>query len=338
MKILFIGDGDHNHPSTRIRMLQYLPLLKNDNNLTYSIHLRVKNFGEHFIGKLLFFLNKRFLRMLLFLKILIARFDVIFIQRTLLSLLELKILKLYKKKIIYDVDDGIFLYNDNMMAKFKNTVRIADKVIVSTPFLKHFLSQYEVNSDIIYSSVDSKKFFRKDPENNNKIVIGWSGSSSTLKYVVDIIDIIINILNKYENTEFHYISSDDKLSHLHARIHFFKWHELSEPEIIRQFNIGIMPIPDDIWSKYKGGYKLFMYLMSDIPVIASPVGINSDIVNHVYNGYLAESPIEWFNYLDNLCKDRDLLNHFRSNVNGMDKSMFDVNSNFPKILNIIKDE
>jgi glycosyltransferase involved in cell wall biosynthesis len=57
--------------------------------------------------------------------------------------------------------------------------------------------------------------------------------------------------------------------------------------------VGIMPLPDDPWSRGKCGYKLIQYMACGLPVVASPVGANLDIVEHGVNGFLASTPQEW---------------------------------------------
>ena len=84
------------------------------------------------------------------------------------------------------------------------------------------------------------------------------------------------------------------------------WSENSEVQMIRGMDIGIMPLPDTPWTRGKCGYKLIQYMACGLPVIASPVGVNVDIVEHGVNGFLAETPAEWENAVSQLLADPQL--------------------------------
>jgi glycosyltransferase involved in cell wall biosynthesis len=78
------------------------------------------------------------------------------------------------------------------------------------------------------------------------------------------------------------------------------WSEATEPADIARFDVGIMPLPDDPWSRGKCGYKLIQYMASGLPVVASPVGANQRIVEHGVNGFLASDPGAWTSSLRTL--------------------------------------
>src|SRR6056297_1871598 len=71
-------------------------------------------------------------------------------------------------------------------------------------------------------------------------------------------------------------------------------------------DIGVMPLPDTPWMRGKCGYKLIQYMACGLPVIASPVGVNAEIVEHGVNGFLVGTDEEWKSALTILLKDPDL--------------------------------
>src|SRR5205807_2806167 len=81
---------------------------------------------------------------------------------------------------------------------------------------------------------------------------------------------------------------------------FRPWSEATEVEDILRFDVGIMPLPDQPWERGKCGYKLIQYMACARPVIASPVGANSEIVEHGVNGFLATTDEDWRSALDML--------------------------------------
>lgn len=84
------------------------------------------------------------------------------------------------------------------------------------------------------------------------------------------------------------------------------WSEDSEVSAIQSMDIGIMPLTDTPWTHGKCGYKLIQYMACGLPVVASPVGVNKDIVEHGVNGFLAESEEEWRSAIKTLLSNKDL--------------------------------
>src|SRR5690606_28051456 len=87
---------------------------------------------------------------------------------------------------------------------------------------------------------------------------------------------------------------------------FLRWNKETEAEDLLKIDVGIMPLPNDEWSRGKCGFKALQYLAMKKPCVASPVGVNSEIIEHGVNGFLAESSEEWFIHLENLVRDESL--------------------------------
>jgi glycosyltransferase involved in cell wall biosynthesis len=89
-------------------------------------------------------------------------------------------------------------------------------------------------------------------------------------------------------------------------IEIVNWSEASETAQLHGFDIGIMPLTDDPWARGKCGFKLIQYMACGLPVVASPVGVNCQIVEHGGNGYLAGTEAEWVSALTTLLDDAAL--------------------------------
>ena len=95
-----------------------------------------------------------------------------------------------------------------------------------------------------------------------------------------------------------------------VKAEFREWNEAREIEDLHDMDIGIMPLPDTPWERGKCGFKLIQYMACRLPVVASPVGVNSKIVEHGVDGYLARDDSEWLAAFGSLASDASLRKSF----------------------------
>ena len=100
------------------------------------------------------------------------------------------------------------------------------------------------------------------------------------------------------------VGADLKLEGVETECH--PWSEKQEKKALLETDIGIMPVRDDEWSRMKGGYKLFLYMAAGLPIVATPSGINREIVRNGVNGLAADSSDKWLDALRTLCNDEAL--------------------------------
>ncbi|MDA3883500.1 MAG: glycosyltransferase family 4 protein [Bacteroidales bacterium] len=249
------------------------------------------------------------------------QYDIIFIYREAFMLgttLFERIFSLYNCTIIYDFDDSIWLHdtsegNENLSwlkkpSKINTILRMADLVIVGNEYLATYARQFSQNVEIIPTTIDTNYHNPSELKNTNKspVVIGWTGTETTHRHF-SIIETVLQKLHKKHKTdiEFHVISNIPYNS-THIPITWKKWSLDSEIENLQEFDIGIMPLPNDSWSQGKCGFKGLQYMSLEIPTIMSPVGINTKIINHGTNGFLAQTEEEWLLILEKLIQDTKL--------------------------------
>ena len=112
---------------------------------------------------------------------------------------------------------------------------------------------------------------------------------------------------------------------------------VSEDETARLqgFDIGIMPLDAGPWCLGKAGFKLLQYMAAGLPVVASPVGFNRELVRHGVNGFLADSAEEWERYLTQLLNDRDLRRRMGQQGRQLVEKEFSLRPMFAKLLGVI---
>lgn len=223
--------------------------------------------------------------------------------------------KIFKKKIVYDFDDAIWIEQaseNNAIAKFvkavgkvKNICKWAYKVSVGNKYLYDYAIQY--NNRVILNptcvdTVNQHNIIRE--QDTNKIVIGWTGSFSTLHYLNDLIPVLEKLEKQYD-FEFLVIADQNPNFSLKS-FRFQKWNEQTEVADLISCNIGVMPLYDSEFTKGKCGFKIIQFLSLGIPVVASPIGVNTQIVDENVNGFLCNSPEEWVAALEKLLSDATL--------------------------------
>ncbi|MBT1696488.1 glycosyltransferase family 4 protein [Fulvivirgaceae bacterium PWU4] len=252
----------------------------------------------------------------------VPAFDYIFIHREVTPLgppvFEWVIARVLRARIIYDFDDAIWLTDRKAetgmlsLLKWRNKVasicRWSYKVSCGNSYLGNYARQY--NRSVIFnpSTIDTRHAHNPGmhpAEKTNTIRIGWTGSHSTLKYLKEIEPVIGKLTTEYPNLEFMVIA--DRAPDLKIdKLKFVPWRAATEIADLMQFDIGIMPLPNDEWTKGKCGFKLLQYMALEIPAVASSVGANLEIITQDETGYLCATPEEWYIALKKLIDNSDL--------------------------------
>lgn len=282
----------------------------------------------------------------------LGHYDFIFIHREAAPfgppVFEWLISKVFKKKIIYDFDDAIWIPNSSasnthlssLFKCFSNVKKIcswATTVSVGNKFLMDYALQYSSHVILNPTTIDTDQLHNTTTEHtNSKFIFGWTGSHSTLQYL----DIVFPILEELEKTvefELHVVcdvAPEFKLKSLK----FIPWKKDTEIRDLLNFNVGLMPLTEDVWSNGKCGFKALQYMSLGIPAIVSDVGVNAEVVDHEVNGCVCKSKDDWNKYMLKLIREPLFLKGLASKTRKKIIDNYSVQSNKQNFLSLFEDK
>lgn len=326
-KILFIASHRPDRaPNQRFRFEQYFSYFEQEGfqcKLSYLIDKSDDNYiykSGHLLKKAWFFFVKSILRRLKTL-LELKNYDLIYIAREALMTRSLFFERQFAKskaKLIFDFDDSIWLTNVSSAnrwfhwmknpGKTDKIIRMSSHVLAGNEYLADFARQWSDNVTIIPTTLDTDKYqpTNKIKKNPACISIGWTGSITTIPHFEFIIPVLLKIKEKYGHKVKFEVIGDPEFYYAGLDIIGKAWCFENEKEMLAQFDIGIMPLPDDEWTRGKCGFKGLLCMSLGIPVIMSPVGVNKEIISDGINGFLAHSEEEWFIKLCKLIDSEDL--------------------------------
>ncbi len=213
---------------------------------------------------------------------------------------------------------------------------MARHVIAGNHYLADFALPFNQSVSIIPTPIDTDKYHPTDKNHHNEVVIGWMGSLTTADFLSAMENVFIRLSEKFLYIKFKIIGTNLSIKGL-PNIISKPWSLSEEIEALRTFDIGIMPMPDDEWTKGKCGFKAILYMSMVIPCVCSPVGINKEIIRDGVNGLLASTDDEWVEKLSLLIKDSDLRKQIAMAGRKTIEDKYSVNINAPKFLDILRE-
>jgi hypothetical protein len=265
-KLLFLTSG-RDTPSSRFRVMQFLPLLREVARPSVSpcrpqkdLTQRDFAFGGWPLGAMIG-LAKLFSRLTA-----IARaplHDLVYIERELLVSWAPRLEKLaiaMAPRSIFDFDDAIYLRHPRVIAAI---CARAGRVVVGNESLAAFARKHTDRVSVVPTAIDTDRF---TPGTRDGRTVVWTGSGENLKYLAAIRPRIRAPLRVVCNRKPDFDCE------------FVPWNPRSEVEALRTASVGIMPLPDEEWTRGKCGFKLLQYMACGLPCVASPVGVNTEVV------------------------------------------------------------
>lgn len=217
--------------------------------------------------------------------------------------------------IIFDYDDAIWVKDVSSGNKWLSFLKSSDKiksilplcthVTVGNQYLGEFARKYNQSVTVIPSTIDCTKYVPQE-RTNDKVVIGWVGSHTTVKHFELVVNVYHKLKEKYGNAIDFKVIGDPNYSNERLGIKGEPWDNNQEVEHFNSIDIGVMPLEEDAWTKGKCGMKGLLYMSVGKPAVMSAVGMNTNIVTHNDNGYVPVGEEQWFDVLSELIDNPSL--------------------------------
>jgi glycosyltransferase involved in cell wall biosynthesis len=307
LRVLCVLNGDADHASSRLRVLQHLDLLK-----------------ERGIDADIFFAKRRRAADLADLARRARRSDAVLVQKKLFARWKLPLV-LGPAPLLFDLDDAVFAVSPDEVERFGEeraerraasrrrrlaaVLRRSRRVIAGNRFLADYAARFARDVVVLPTAVDLRTF----PEDALRRArearrlrrpaprIGWVGSRPSLRYLRDLAEPLRRVFAESGGTFVQICSEFVDLPGVPTTT--IAWSAAGEPAALLDLDIGVMPLDDGPFSQGKCGLKILMYQAAGLPVICSPVGANRDLVRENETGYFARTPDEWVDRLRRLVAD-----------------------------------
>jgi glycosyltransferase involved in cell wall biosynthesis len=234
------------------------------------------------------------------------RYPVWVIEKELFPMLPFWIERLFiprGARIIVDYDDAVFLKYDRpgprgwlTRGKIARLMHRADTVFSGNDYITEYARRAGARDVRWVPSVVDESKYRASPLASRPPVIGWMGAYRNSHHIASIAG-ALRRLAQSEDFVLRIVGGARIALPPEVRVEYRPWSEEEEIGELEQFTVGIMPLVYGEWEKGKCGLKLIQYLAAGVPVVATPIGINREIVSPGVNGYLASTEDEWLEAL-----------------------------------------
>jgi len=227
-------------------------------------------------------------------------YDAVILQREMISTLP-TLERLLPKPRVLDVDDAIYLHRNGRAAEY--VARSCSLVICGNHYLAEKFSQWNSNVVVIPTGVDTDQLRPiVNRDTTESPIIGWIGTAGNYNYLELIEPALKKVLTSFPDTRLQIISNQFPafLAHFGEQLDFKLWRPGIENDLLPRLTIGIMPLTDSEWARGKCAFKMLQYMAAGIPVVASPVGMNAEILASSSVGLAAQNNEQWVESLSTL--------------------------------------
>ena len=225
-----------------------------------------------------------------------------------------RILQRRRIPYVFDFDDSVWIRYRSPANSFwsylrcpgktATTCRLAEHVLAGNDTLATYAQAHARAVSIVPTTIDTDLYKPASPKQAATTVIGWSGSYSTGPYLELVRAVLQRLARRFAFRVVIVGAQEFQVEGIEIEVR--PWRLENELRDLGEFDIGLMPLPDSPWERGKCGLKALQYMALSIPAVASPVGVNRQIIKHGENGLLASTEDEWEQALGRLLADVSL--------------------------------
>jgi hypothetical protein len=287
-------------PASRFRFVQFIPHFeragwevafrpnKPDRQWSSSLPGRIPRAVHHRIGRGLMKWNR-------WLDVAGAgRFDSVFVNRDLAGRGVFFQQQLISRntRVVFDFDDAIFIGDNEPAVRW-----MCERAAWVTPgnrYLAEFVGRYTDRCTIIPTVIDTDEYRAVSAPAGAVPRVGWSGSDQSIH--ATLVPFLPQLAEIQRSLDFELVVITNTRPQIETpglKWSFLKWSVDSEVAGLQSLDVGLMPLADDAFQRGKCGLKALQYMAVGRPVVASPVGVNAEIVEHERTGFHATGDGDW---------------------------------------------
>lgn len=358
IKVLLLTNHPVEDASCRQRVYQYRPFLEE-----HGVECIVRPFTPPQLFRILHARGQYSRKLLYFCLAFLGRLsdlfrafdvDVVFVHREAFPFGPPVFEKLFSKinqKFILSFDDALythypyssamvnpFLYRAKYGRSFSEIVSLSSHVIAGNRILADYAKAHNSRVTVIPTAVDTQRYrVRDEPKNNDSITVGWIGSDSTVVHLAQVQGALDLLAEKYRGHFNVKIIGPQNFRMDRPYISLKRWSLESEVADLQSFDIGIMPLDDNEWTRGKCAFKALQYMAVAVPPVCSPVGVVNDVITNGVTGFLAKGERDWVAKLSLLIENLELRKMMGLAGREVVEKTYSLKATSPLLLRVIMD-
>ncbi len=242
-----------------------------------------------------------------------AAADLVVIHRKLFRFPDLwRLKRMCRGRLVFDLDDAVMVRPTGRRRqssflrglRFSRTLRNSHLFIAGNQYLKSWAAR-PVRVFLRPTPVEVEDYAPKTDWPERGTIIGWIGTPATRKYLDGIREVMAELCARRDDLVLRVIGPEPG-DWPGVRVEHVPWSREGEAQALLELDIGILPLPDDSWTRGKCAFKALQYMAAGVPAVVSPVGMNVEAVADGVTGFHAGGPKEWSRSLTELLDDREL--------------------------------
>ena len=276
-----------------------------------------------------------------------ATYDLLFVYREAFpigpAILERLLARPGRPPMVYDFDDAVFLPNTSDANRVISFLKVPTKVdtiveksaavIAGNDYLAAYARRHNRHVTVIPTCVDTDQFVPRagaPAVNGRPLVVGWIGSQTTAAYLEALGPVLMRA-NQARSFELRVAGAGRDLRFGGVNVSNVAWTLAGEVALFNTCDIGVYPLTEDEWTKGKCGFKASQFMACGVPVVASAVGVNTEIIEDGVNGFLAATDDEWVEKLGRLASDAALRRRLGEAGRRTIEDRYSLNVNAPRM-------